>query len=348
MKVQIGLFLLISLFPISAFAQVKADISSICQGKDIPKNLIILDQGFCDEFLKVEVKDSFLALDKGIEVNASNCAKPVAADKWKFRLYASNSFTTYFNTNMKINSRRYKVEIKDYEWAERGSRDFFIPKTWFKTGNNPAQMIDEPSNTFTASIEKNGHEFFISAFHSKYLQAPGQVKYIKGTVDGVAVDGHQEVNKPFDGYNQTPGETELIGNQNTHRQYTFEVGYGHRFKLLNSRFGSITYIPSISFGVMAGHNSSAVVKENEWWESDHKTDSYGIEGYGGSITNRLELNLPKERFGIFVENKFAHYEMNHGFQDGTQKYDLNFMGNSVGMKMMIYNPNNRKKKVPKG
>ena len=68
------------------------------------------------------------ALDKGIQVNASRCAKPVAADKEKFRRYASNSFTTYFNTNIKINSRPYKVDIKDYEWAERGSRVFFMPK----------------------------------------------------------------------------------------------------------------------------------------------------------------------------------------------------------------------------
>ncbi len=72
-------------------------------------------------------------------------------------------------------------------------------------------MIDEPSDTFTASIEKNGHEFFISAFHAKYFQAFGQVKYITGTVDGDAVNCHQEV-----------GGTELIGNQNTHRQYTFK------------------------------------------------------------------------------------------------------------------------------
>jgi hypothetical protein len=30
--------------------------------------------------------------------------------------------------------------------------------------------------------------------------------------------------------------------------------------------------------------------------------------------------------------------------DGTQKYNLGLMGNSIRMKFMIHNPNNRKKK----
>lgn len=40
-------------------------------------------------------------------------------DKWKLRFYASHSFTTYFATDLHINSSRYKGTILDYQWSER-------------------------------------------------------------------------------------------------------------------------------------------------------------------------------------------------------------------------------------
>ena len=346
MKLQMFIILMISFTSLSALAQEKADFSDICQGKNIPKDLIIVDKGFCAEFMKAEVKESVVKLESGVNPNKSlDCPEVAKTDKWKFRLYASHSFTTYFNTDITFSSTRYNIEIKDYEWAERGSREFFKPETWKEEGNNPAQIIDEPTNTFTASIEKNGHEFFISAFHPKFLQATDQVKYMKGTIDGVAVDGVQEISKPFDGYDQTPGESELVRNQNTHKQMSFEIGYGHRFKLLDTKFGSISYVPSIGVGVMVGENLTVMIKEGQWWEFEDHLDSYGVQGFGGSITNRIEVNTPKERFGLFYENKLSYYKQDHGFLDGTQKYNLGYMGNSVGMKFMIHNPNNKKQKV---
>ena len=167
---------------------------------------------------------------------------------------------------------------------------------------------------------------------------------MKGTIDGVAVDGVQNVNEPYDGYNQRPGESEIMRNQNTHKQMTFEMGYGYRFKLLNTKFGSLSYIPSAAAGVMVGQNNSSMIQEGKWWDYDSHRDPFGVQGFGGSVTNRIELNSPKERIGVFYENKLSLYKQEHGFQDGIQKYDLSFMGNSFGVKFMIYNPNNHKKK----
>jgi hypothetical protein len=370
-----GMSLLISF---NTFAQSpgQLDLLSICQGKQSEKEvppsakpsvkfmkidqqeLVIVDQGFCTEFLKQqsELKVGETVSILGLDVNptiSTNCPSvtaptPVIAakDKWKIRFYASHSFTTYFNTDVTFQSSRYNVVIKDYEWAERSSREFFSPATWKEEGNNPFQMIDEPSNTFTVSLEKNGHEFFISAFHPKFLQAADQVKYMKGTIDGVEVDGYAPVNKPFDGYNQEPGESELVRNQNTHKQMTFEIGYGHRFKLLDSKVGSISWVPSLGLGVMVGENYSVMIKEDAWWDFEEGKDPYGVQGIGGSITNRLEFNTKKERFGVFYENKLGYYHQDHGFMDGTQKYNLGFLGNSVGMKFMIHNPNNKKSTAP--
>ena len=258
-------------------------------------------------------------------------------DEWKLRFYLSHSFTTYYNTDIKFSSSRYNVKIKDYQWTERGSREFFQYKKWTEQGNNPLKMIDEPSNTFVLSIERNSHEFFLSVFHPKFLQNPEQVVYMTGTIDGVEVDGIYNINRPFDGYNQSPGEMELVRNENTHREILFEIGYGYSIKLLDTKIGNITYVPSMGLGISCGQNLVVVVQEDEWWEFDNYKQKSEIQGFGGSITNRIEFNTKKDRFGIFYENKLSYYKQNHGFMDGNQKYDLKLIGNSVGVKIMIYN-----------
>ena len=260
-------------------------------------------------------------------------------NKWNLRFYLSHSFTTYYNTDIKFSSSRYNVEIQDYQWTERGSRKFLHYTTWTDQGNNPLQMIDEPSNTFVLSIERNSHDLFISVFHPKFLQNPEQIVYMKGTIDGVEVDGTYNINRPFDGYNQFPGEMELVRNENTHAEILLEIGYSYRFKLLDDKIGGITYVPSVGLGLSYGKNLAVVVKEDEWWEFNNYKQKTEIQGFGGSITNRIEFNIKKERFGIFYENKLSYYKQNHGFMNGNQKYDLKLIGNSFGVKFMIYNAN---------
>jgi hypothetical protein len=359
MMVKLIVAVMISLSSLHLMAQSHLDILKICQGKQgnsqssvkvITKDeapLMVVDNGFCAEYLSRESEINLVNdIDHGIKSGPEiSCPKEeiTPKDKWKIRFYASHSFTQYFNTDITFKSSRYNVEIKNYEWVERSSREFFSPETWKEEGKNPFQMIDEPTNTFVLSIEKNGHEFFLSAFHPKFLQAENQVKHIIGNIDGVDVDEVAPVNRPFDGYNQSPGESELVRNQNTHKEMIFEIGYGHRFKLLDSKFGKIDYVPSVTMGVVVGQNLSVMIAKDEWWDFEDGLDSYGIQGIGGSITNRLEFSTPKKRFGVFYENKLGFYKMEHGFMDGSQKYNLGLMGNSLGMKFMINNPNNHKK-----
>jgi hypothetical protein len=310
----------------SVLAQEKLVLENICNGTGGPKNMIVSDKGFCAEFRKAEVDDIVKNLDQGIEpVVKQDCLPQAEGDKLKIRIYMSHSFTDYFKSNVSFRSTQYNVDIKDYVWAERGSRNFFTLEEWKKPGSNPAQMIDEPSNTFVISIEKNRHEFFLSAFHPKFLQAVDQLGAIVVPV-GLGKEYFDLFGKSID------------YNGNTHRQMTFEIGYGYRFTLLEGKLGSINYIPSIGVGVMVGNNLSIIGEERY-------NDAYGIQGLGGSITNRLEINSRKERVGFFYENKLAAYQMDHGFMDGTQKYYLGFTGNSFGLKFMIYNPKNKKKKM---
>ena len=314
------------------------ELKSLCSEAPPPAGLIVIDNGFCHHYLEAEAeaeaKVTIPALAK-VGETAACASSPLpsptpVADRWKIRLYASHSFTTYFHSDVKFNSSRYQVEVKDYEWAERGSRSYFNPAYWGEEGRNPFQFIDEPSNTFTVSIEKNGNEFFLTSFHPKYLQKDGQVKTMVGTVDGVAVNG--------------PLAVPIVENRNTYRQITLEGGYGHRFKLLDSRHGNLTYVPSVSAGIMIGGNVSRVTDPATGGATPADQDAFRVQGFGGSLTNRIEFNTKKERFGIFYENKLSGFDLKHGFEDGTQSYRLGYMGNSVGVKFMLYNPAHHKKR----
>jgi hypothetical protein len=343
------------------------DVEQFCTGPTVNikgMSYVVTDSGFCNALSEIRnennrvdtnfVKDISHTLLQLEDFNKPPIICPVSIrdlqfgdnidkDKWKVKFYASHSFTTYFNTDLKIRSTRHNVDIENYEWRERGSRNFFLPSTWRKKGNNPFQVLDEPSNTFTLSIEKNGHEFFLSAFHPKFLQQEGQVKHVTGTIDGVTVDEYQQLDQTPSDYSLQNGQMNLLRNQNTHREMMFEVGYGHRFKLLEGKAGSIVYVPSLALGVTTGHNLTVMVRDGQRWEFEESDDKYRIQGVGGSVTNRIEFNTAKEKFGIFYENRFSYYKQKHGYSDGTQEYDLKLMGNSVGVKFMIYNPKNKRR-----
>ena len=299
-------------------------------------DLILVDRGFCKTYLESKT------------VLAQPTPGPVSSSQpsiggWKVRLYMSHSFTTYFNSNVSFHSSRYNVEIKDYEWAERGSRDFFKPSNWFKDGTNPAQMIDEPTNTFTVSIEKDGNEFYLSVFHPKFFQQPGQIKQMTGTIDGVPVNGMQAIDPQARPDSPQPGESPLIRNEFTYAQMLYEVGYGHRFTVLQSKIGNITYIPHVGVGVMFGANHSVMTRPGAWYDYDEQRQHIGLNGYGVSVGNRIEMNFgKKEKFGVFYENRIGVYNMESKFTDGTEKFRLGFMGNSIGMKFVLFHTKPKK------
>jgi hypothetical protein len=282
------------------------------------EDLILVDRGFCETY-----RSSLLTPSED-------------PSGWKIRFYASHSFTRYFNSTMTFHSSRYNIEIKDYEWSERGSRDFFNPNQWFKDGHNPAQMIDEPTNTFTLSIEKNGNEFYLSAFHPKFLQSENEVKHITGTIDGVAVNGVLPINQPYENRQLRPGESKIIRNQFTYGQMIFEAGYAHRFVLIRSRLGNITYIPKVGVGVQIGKNVSTIAKPGQWWEYEDSRDQFRFQGVGASVSNRIELNSKNERVGIFYENRLGYYDTTAKFFDGTQHFGLGFVGNNFGVKFVLF------------
>jgi hypothetical protein len=301
----------------------------------------------------------------------SNLSKSLTKEgksKVKLRFYASHSFTQYANADLKFKSSRINGTAQNVPIAGRDGHHWFTPKTFLAEGNNPLQMLDEPSNTFTIGItlpsKKSNprveHEIIVSMFHpkevyGKTVDKPGStgeapVRF-DGVVDGTAVNGMVLLNKPFDGYNQTPGEMEISRNQSTHMNMIYTVGYRPRFKILEGRAGTLVYSPGIEVGITTGQSFSAVVKEDEWWISDHYEEKAGLNlhGYGGAITNKVEYLFPGGKVGIHYENKVGSFKKKIGFLDGTQEYNMKFMGNSIGLTFMLrdFNVTKEHKKLNK-
>ena len=388
------LFINIAQAQIAATKIKELNIEDFCKGSSINLNgkiYSIKDDGFCnaikdlkeenqtpDANLINDINYTFKNLDPTSMVVKKKCNMPTALTnniypspniglneslktndktKWQIRFYASHSFTKYGKSDFEMRSSRINIDVKDLPIDGRDGREWFSPKKFLSKGHNPAQMIDEPSNTFTigfikpTSNSKISHEFVLTAFHPKELIHGNTPVHVVGSVDGVKVEDFTVLNKPFDGYNQTPGELEIVRNQSTYQNMIYSVGYRPRFKLLDGKAGSLIYSPGIQVGIITGKAYSAVIKEDEWWEFDEYKEpgNLNYHGFGGAITNKIEYITPGGKFGVHYENKLGHYNKKMAFLDGTQEYILKFMGNSIGMTFMIrdFNISKKERKLKK-
>jgi hypothetical protein len=249
--------------------------------------------------------------------------------KWNFSFEFAFNRTNYSPTTMELKSSRIDVTIKDFDIAERTSAGFYNPANW-ESAMDSLRWIDEPTNSFILTAEKNGHNIIITAFHPKFLKDDNFNKHVTGIVDGIPVDGIIDVNEEFDGYNNQLGEMFLVRFENTHMQMQWTVGYGYDFSILTSKiWGKLSIRPSIHVGIMTGENYSVYVKEGEYWEFDDNKDNYRIQG--AVVAAGLRLNYKYKRFNIFVEGQLAHARLKHGFMDGTARYDLNYQYVTFGI-----------------
>jgi hypothetical protein len=255
-------------------------------------------------------------------------------DTWKIKFFFGFTRTSYSPTDMKLNSSRVDVVIKDFEFDERTSAHFYNPLKWEKP-QNALQWIDEPTNTFAFSLEKGKDAFYLTAFHPKFLKKQYQTKHVTGTVDSVAVDGKMPINEPFDGYNNQVGEMYLVRFENTHRQMDWQLGYGRKLEIFdNKKAGKLIYIPRVDVGVTSGQNYSVYTKKGEYWEYDGVPDKHRIQGLNASVGHRLEYE--KKDVTLFVDQKVTASKLKHGFMDGEASYQMLYSPVTFGVGFNIY------------
>lgn len=257
-------------------------------------------------------------------------------DGWKFRLYFGMNRTKYYNSDVQIRSPNLNVDIKGLEWKERTSAAYYNPANW-ESFQNAFQWIDEPTNTFVLSATKNKHEFMLSAFHPKYLTREGQVKEVKGTVDGVAIDGTKPLLGDFEGGANQPGELYLTSIRNTHMQMDFQLGYGREFELFKTdKNSALVYRPAVYAGVMMGKTVS--IYEQEPGQHVEREDKVRIHGATAAIGNKLEYRF-RDRVSAMVEYKVSGAMLNQKVFDGTVKYNMIYTPLHFGLGVKLYDEN---------
>lgn len=236
--------------------------------------------------------------------------------RWKFRFHFGFSRTDYMPTDLHINSSFGNVVVKDVEMFERTSASHYNPANWDSFGES-FKWIDEPTNTFTFSLEKNKNVFYLTVFHPKYLKS---ILYKKTVVDGEDQFEFSDIEEASDFSQDIPEGHGMIYLGNTHKNLITQIGYGRMISIFETpRFGRLTFIPRFDVGVNTGQARSVHIVRGERWD-DFNEGKMGLQGYNASLGARMEYQ--KGKFSMFVDSKVIYSKMEHGFFDGTVKYDL--------------------------
>jgi hypothetical protein len=278
------------------------------------------------------------------EVKTSGDLIPKVKEKWKLRFNFGFARTTYFDTDMLLKSDRVDVIVRDFSFDERTTSSFYNPKNW-EQPMDAFRWIDEPSNQFIVTAEKNKNVIYLTIFHPKYLKKNVQVKHITGTVDGVEVDKVMPLDEQFDGYNRQLGEMYLTRFENTHKQMTWQIGYGRRFTLYKSpdQKTEVRWTPHVHAGIMTGEHFTVYEKKDQYWEFDDYLDTKNpVQGAVFSVGHSLEVQRGK--VSLFVDQKYNYSHVKHGFgsEGGTAEYDFRFMPITFGIGIDLFNPNKKK------
>lgn len=263
-------------------------------------------------------------------------AKQKGDDGWKVRFYFGMNRTKYYNSDIQLRTPNADVTIKGVEWKERTSAAYYNPAEW-KTFQNAFQWIDEPTNTFVLSASKGKNEFIFSAFHPKYLTHSDQVREIKGTIDGIAVDGPMPLHGTLVDGERQPGSLYVAGIRNTHMQMDFQLGYGREFELFRTpKNTSMVYRPAIYAGVMMGKTVGSY--EETPGNFVEVEDKVRVHGATAAIGNKLELRI-RDRVSLMAEYKVSGAMLNQKVFDGTAKYNMLYTPLHFGIGVKLYDQN---------
>jgi hypothetical protein len=318
-----------------AFAQeesrvIDIDLMTFCEGEQSTSDneVINLEKKItCDGIKKLEAQrpEPFLITKKDEEGNT-----------WKLRFHFGFSRTDYSKTDLRIKNDVINVVIKDVEMHERTSAHHYNPANWDKFENS-FQWIDEPTNTFTFSLEKNKNVFYLTIFHPKYLKS---LTYSKSEVNGKPHYDFSEVDQETTDFSSPiPEGSNLLYLGNTHQNMIWQIGYGLQFTLFNTpKAGKLNYTIKGDVGLNTGKARSVHIVPGVAW--DDYIDDSKIQGINASLGHRLEYQRGK--VSLFLDQKTIYSRIQHGFYDGTIDYNLRSTPTTFGVGVDLFTKKKKK------
>ena len=255
---------------------------------------------------------------------------------WKIRFHFGFSRTFYNPTDLNLDAPGFELQVKDVKMLERTSANHYDPKNWFNGESKPFQWIDEPTNTFTLSFEKNKNVIYVTAFHPKYLKS---LRYSNQVIDGKEVKVFEDMVHTRDFSTPLPEGYSEVYIGNTHRNMVWQVGYGREITLLQGAKGSeLRLTPRVDVGIATGQVRTVHITPGVRWD-DYYDDKF-IQGTNASVGGRLEYQ--RGRVSAFVEHKTTFSQVEHKFLDGKVDYNLNYSNLTFGVGIDIFNKKRKK------
>ena len=254
---------------------------------------------------------------------------------WKIRFHFGHSrmFGSIRPSDVHVKSDELNGTIKGFTFKERTSDKYFNPAKWNEVGD-ASKWIDEPSNTITISIENKKNAIYLTAYHPKLLKTYYEKKE---TIDGIEhtsyVNGTHNISSGTpEAIAAIPEGTRGIEIQNTHKLMAFQIGYGRKFQVFDTKkAGKLTYIVRADVGVQTGAARTIIIDKtdsgNHSWVEHF--DKWGVQGYNADVGHRVEYQ--RGRFGLFVDQKMVFSKIEHGFMEGTASYNMQYTPTTFGV-----------------
>lgn len=267
---------------------------------------------------------------------------------WKIRFHFGHSrlFGSMRPTDVKLQSTQVTGTIRGFTFDERTSDKYFNPTKWTEFAD-AAKWLDEPSNTFTLSLENRKNAFYLTAYHPKLLKSHYEKKEMVNGQEQVTytpVNPYQGLESGFpEDIAAIPDGQKGLMIQNTHLLMVWQIGYGRKFTIFDTpKAGKLTYIPRADVGIQTGKARAVYIEKNVSWE-DHY-DKYRIQGYNVDVGHRIEYQ--RGRVALFVDQKVIFSRIKHGFFDGTASYNLQQTPTTFGVTVDLITLGKRKAKKP--
>ncbi len=237
--------------------------------------------------------------------------------------------TTYQPTTLTVNDSQMHVVIKDFKVMEITSAICYSPEDWKKSGN-PLEWIDEPTNLFDLSVEKDNNVFYVTIFHPKYLKPRTEQAQVTGVIAGQQVMRQMEINSSDV---QNPTSLHISEFQNTHLQVDWQIGYGRKLKIFDAgKWGELSYTPHVHVGITTG--STNVIMVGTDGSLQQRIAPNEIQGYNISVGHMLQYEIG--RVDLFVDQKFTYEHLRSTFMDGTAQYDMKYMPVTFGVGIKLF------------
>jgi hypothetical protein len=321
--------------------------SFVCAQEAEDERLIDIDmRSFCNGVL-TQHEESAIELNKTITCDKIKELEeagtpPIIVEKkdkegrnWKLRFSFGFSRTAYLKTDIDIQSSKIDVVIKDVKMHERTSGEHYNPATW-ENFRDSYGWIDEPTNTFMLSLEKDKNIFYLTVFHPKYFKG---FLYTTTEEDGNSHYDFQSI--PGKDVLETPIPTgsSLLYFANTYHDVIWQLGYGRQFTFFDTkRAGKLSYTIKGDIGINTGAARSVHIKDGVVENYQEPTK---FQGYNVSLGHRLEYQ--RGIISIFVDNKAIYSKVEHGFYDGTIKYNLLSIPTTFGLGINLFDSKRRHK-----